>query len=404
MNPLQQVIGTRHEYQFKGWQKAFYLLLSCFLIVIGIFSSALGHSAQSGPFGGLMGLFFVAIGLYLLLTALRSRLIIDGTRIEVRGAFKENSADLSQIEGFRTVSTRNGTFIQLYLKEGRGKITLSKSFKTDDDYRAWFQQIPDLDARDRDALLEEISRQQELGASPEERLATLKQAKTWNVVTIVVAVAAAIGLNFGATAFRLPAAVVLALVPVVVQRLVSQSPLLYALFARKSDPRAELSFALMISGFGFMLWIHNYHFISMQSLLMVAALVTLVYTAAFFNSVSQNQSRIGTLIGLIIFAGMYSYGLVIAADTLTDNFAPTTYSTQVTGKHTTRGKSTTYYLVLAPWGPVETTKEISVSSATYRDTQRGDTICLDLHPGRIHFPWYQIVDCPTAPSSEPAQQ
>jgi len=403
MNSFLQTGATRHEYRLKGWLRVLYLLMGVAFTVGGGFFVFLACVNSESPFEVLIAVFFMGIGLYVLAYALRSRLVIDGARIEVRDAFREHTADLSEIEGFRTISSRNGTYMQLYLKEGRGKITVSQSFNTDDDYRAYFQQLTDLDARDRDLLLEEISHDTELGSTPEERLSALKQAKTWSIVAIVVAIAAAAGLIFGDAALHLPSAVVLALAPVAAFFLMQHSPLLYAIFKKKSDPRAELSFVLMIASFGLYFYIHDLHFVSMQPLLLMIVIVAFAYIAAFFNSARKNSSPTGALIGLIFFGAIYSYGLAIVVNSLADNTKASIYIVPVTGKHVVHGKSTTYYLDLAPWGPVEDPNKISVSSSFYDNTAVDDQICLGLHPGRLRASWYQLAACPAPANSQPVQ-
>jgi len=402
MDFMQQASTTRHEYRLKAWQRVLFMLLSVAMIGGGFAVSIV--AAKSGrAVEVIMPIFFIGMGLYLAAYALRSRVVIDGTRIEVRDAFRDRAADLSEIEGFRTISSRNGRYTQLCLKEGRGKVTISQSFDTDDDYRAWFQQLTDLDARDRDMLLDEISRDSQLGSTPEERLNALKQAKTISIAIIAAAVAAAVGLSFGASDLHLLSAVVLALVPVVEILLMQRSPLLYTVFKKKADPRAELSIALIIAGFGLFLGVRNLHFVSMQPILLMAVPVALVYIASFFNSARKNSSPIGSLYGLLVFSALYSYPLVVLADTLLDAAKPDSYTVPVIGKHMVHGRSTTYYLDLAPWGPLQNPNKISVSSSFYRDAEPGDQICLDLHPGRLHAPWYQRVDCSVAPVSEAPQ-
>jgi hypothetical protein len=403
MNSFQQISETRHEYRLKGWQRWLFILLGGVMAAGGVFVSILAFANSANPFEAIMPLFLIGIGIYLAAYALRSRLVIDGARIEVRGALKEYTADFSQIEGFRTISSRNGSYTQLSLKEGRGKITISQSFDTDDEYRAWFQQLTDLDARDRDALLAEISRDAELGSTPEERLNALKQAKTINILAIVVTIAAAAGLNFGAVNLRLPSAVVLALMPVAVLLLIQRSPLLYEFFKKKADPRAEVSFVLMAAGLGLLFRIRETEFVSLQPLLFLIVPVALVFLAAFFNSARKNSSPAGAFIGLLFFAGIYSYGLAVVMDTVADRSNAATYMVSVMGKHESHGKSTTYYLELAPWGPVEEPNKLSVSSSIYSNTEAGDSICLALHPGRLHAQWYQLAACPAEPAQQPAQ-
>ena len=346
---------------------------------------------------------FSVLGFYVCAWALRSRLVLEGTRIEVRGAVNENTADLSEIEGFRTISSRNGAYTQLCLKEGRCRITISQSFSTDDDYRAWFQQLTDLDARDRDALLDKISQDAELGATPEERLSVLSQAKTISMVAAAVAIAAAIGLNFGAVDFHLPSAAVLALAPAIVLFLMRQSPLLYTMFKQKSDPRADFSIVLLAVGFGLAMPYYRVEFVSMKPLLALIVIVALVYIAAFFNFRNGSQPIAASMLVLLFIALFYSFGLAIEADILLDRAQSTTYTVQVTGKHIHRGKSTTYYLNLASWGPLQEPNQIKVTSRFYNDTQAGDQICVELHPGRLQAAWYQLAECPATPATEPAQ-
>jgi len=106
---------------------------------------------------------------------------------------------------------------------------------------------------------------------------------------------------------------------------------------------------------------------------------------------------------VLFFASFYGYGLIVVADTLADTSKSDTYSVPVIGKHTTSGRSTSYYLDLEPWGPIEGKNEISVSSTIYDQVSRGDQICLGLHQGRLRAPWYQLTDCPAEPDAVPVQ-
>jgi len=367
----------------------------------GVFVAGTTNSDTDRLAGLLAALPLVGVGILLLAMALRSRIVIDGLRIEVRNAFRERTADLSQIEGFRTVTSRNGSYTQLWLKDGRGKISFSNFFDADDDYRAWFQQIIDLDKQDREALLDEISRDTELGTTPEERLSALSSARRKNVAGIVLVVAAAAGLNFFGETLLLPSAVVLALSPLAVLLLVQRSPLLYVLFGKKVDPRADLGFIAIVAGIGLLFHTFEFEFPSMTPLLLPVVLVALVYLAAFFNSSRKSFSSPGTVIGLLFAAILYGYGLIVFVNTGLDNAKPTVYAVEVNGKHETSGKSTTYYLELAPWGPLREPNEISISSSVYGEFQRGDQICLGLHPGRLHTAWYRIVACPIQPNATP---
>lgn len=394
MNSIPQTSAVRHEYRMRGTPR--YLLLgmgglfACLAIVV-VSNSV--HSLTTSPFSLFMPLFFFVAAACMVLWPLRARLVLDGKRIEVRSLFSERFADLNEIEGYRTIQTRNGSYTKLYLKQGQRAITVSNSFTTDDDYRAWFQQIPDLDKRDREAILEEISHEQELGATPEERLGKLANAKTWGIFITVVSGAAAVALVFGESILRGPGFVVLTVTPVGAFFLLQRSPLLYAVFKQKADPRAELSYSLIVSGFGLTLSCTRLHFVSFEGLLPVIVPVGLAHFFAFYTASQMVSSRPGRIPALLFFAGFFAVGFGMLADTIADTAPATTYSADVIGKHISRGRSTTYYLELAPWGPQATPNNVSVSSKDYGNFGIGDQVCLSLHPGSLHAPWYQLVDC-----------
>jgi hypothetical protein len=110
------------------------------------------------------------------------------------------------------------------------------------------------------------------------------------------------------------------------------------------------------------------------------------------------------LIGVLFFAIMYGYGLAVVADTLPDRSKSTSYTVTITGKHATSGsRTTTYYLNLEPWGPIEKPNVVTVSRDFYRDAAPGDGVCLDLHAGALRVPWYKLVSCPAQPASQPPQ-
>jgi hypothetical protein len=405
MDSLQQMGSGRHEYRFKNWYRWFYLLFGVVVIAGGFFMAAKILSEPDLIVLAATMMIFPIMGLYILAYALRSRLILDGSRIIVRGVFKEKAADLSEVEGSRIVSSRNGSYMLLYLKEGRGKITISQSFDTDDDYRAWFQKIIDLDARDRDALLAEISQDAELGSTPEDRLAALKQAKTINIAAIAFTIAVAIGVNLNLTPanYRLFLSILLALAPFAVMMLIHRSPLLYSLFKKEADPRADVAFILMAAGFGLAFTAADIEFVSMKPLLFLNIPVALICIAAFYGPSRKYNSQVAVLFGVLFVSLPYSFGLAVAANKMLDRAKPAIYIVPITGKHESHGKSTTYYLELAPWGPIDHPNEISVASDFYRDIQPGDQVCLGLHPGRLHAAWYQLAECPaqTTPAQTP---
>lgn len=390
----------RNEYGMKTWQKIFYILLGMLLIgVAAIGCVTYAYAQQTHLPVLLVPLMFLAMGIYTIALAARSMVIIEGTRIQVQSAFRERSAEVSGIEGFRTFSTRYGRVLQFRLKDGLGTINVPGYFDTDDYFRKWTEQVTDLDQSGRHAILDEISREESLGATPEERLKALTTAKTWGIFLLIVAIATDIGLFVPDLVPRLPLVLILALIPVIAILLVLRSPLLYTVFKPKADPRAELGYALLACSLGLLIPVAGLHLVSLQPLLLVIVPVSLAYCAALFNTVQKNAISAGIPVVLLMLACAYSYCLGVAADTLEDAAQVTRYTTSVAGKHTSSGRSTSYILVLAPWGPVQSANQINVSRSTYRQTEIGDQVCLDLHPGTLKAPWYQAANCSYPPGT-----
>ena len=402
MQPEMQVALTRREYPVKTWKKSLWLLLGVLLLCGSFLMGASGAFRAGGTAALIPALFFVGGGLWSIASAIRSRLAIDGTRIEVQTAFRDRTADLGEIEGYRTVQTRNGSYTQLQLKNGAGTVSIPNDFDVDEDYRRWMAQIPNLDEKDREELLDEIKKREDLGATPDERMGALATAKTIGIFSTIVAVLLAIVSNFAPPFFQVLAGLLLALAPVFVFAMVKRSPLLYALFKRKQDPRAELAFVLMAASFGFLFSLTGVHLVSIRPVAPIVVALACMYCAPALAGGLDKASLFGRAFALIFFAGLYGYSLTVAVDARLDQAPATPYRTTLARKYESHGRSTSYIFYLAPWGPFDTTSRVGVSSGKYQATEVGDTVCVNLHPGTLRAPWFEVVDCWSQPAPEQA--
>ncbi|HEY2473110.1 MAG TPA: hypothetical protein VGI45_35345 [Terracidiphilus sp.] len=397
MNTTQQIASARHEYQLKGWYRSFLLIMGAPAISGGIVFAFLTSKGSNTALPVLMTGLFLFSGIYLIALAIRSRVVIEGNRLEIRGAFTDRSAELSELRGYRTISSRNGKHTQIYLNNGRKSLTLSNLFDRDSTFDTWLRRVPDLDHQDREAILEKISQDPTLGATPQDRLAALSQAKTNSMFALAIAVVSAIAANWGIPALYLAFSVVLALVPIVLAVMLHRAPLLYAVFRRKGDPRAELLYALIVCSFGLLIRARGVRFVTLHSVGLVIGLLILAYMGAFYQSFFESTSPSRTFFALLLFSMLYGYGLVATADAVDDESTSTHYVVHVLGKHYTTGRSRAFYLELEPWGPLQSPNNLGVSQTVYEKAQAGDEICIDLRPGRLNVPWYTQVSCSAVP-------
>jgi uncharacterized protein (DUF697 family) len=398
MNITEQAIGMRHEYRMKGWYRSFLLILGAPAVAGGMVMCALAMKTVNMNLPLMMTALFLGFGIYLIALALRSRVIIEGARLEIRGAFTDRSAEISEIEGYRTISSRNGKYTQIFLSNGASPLSFSNLFDRDSTFDSWFRRIPNLDERDRDALLEKISNEQQLGATPQDRLGALSQAKTNSILALAIAVAAAIAANWGIPALYVPFSFALALVPIALAVLLHRAPLLYVVFKRKADPRAELVYALVAASFGLLIRARSVHFVSLRSVGMVIAIIVIAYLGAFYHSLFESNSPTRTFFALLLFSGLYAYGAIVVADAVGDTSSAAHYAPQVVRKYYTTGRSRSFYLVVEPWGPISHANRLGVSKQIYDKAEPGDRGCLDLRAGRLNAAWYTQVPCAGARS------
>jgi len=242
-------------------------------------------------------------------------------------------------------------------------------------------------------VIGEIEMNQELDATAEDRLAKLSTAKKLNIALSGLAIAASIAFMLGNVPLRLPAAVVLALLPGLLIYLLHRDPSLYAMFKPRRDQRTNLGIAFLICGLGLILGSSHLHFVDAPILGVYVVLVALLCCVGVFSSGSQNSEFLSAVFGMLILGVLYSWGLAMTADALLDKSPPATYIAAVQDKHESHGRSTSYYLDLTPWGPFDRPNSVSVSHTTYDDAFIGERICLELRPGVLHVRWYQVVPC-----------
>ncbi len=404
MHSLDQTSTTRRECPLTAGRK---ISQSVFA---GVFFVGAGFFLKSAvnPIGRdfvlAIGGISLILGLMLVAQAWTSRLILDGDRIEVRSAFRTHSATRAEIEGLRKIENQYGRWTRVYLKQDLGSFSVSDFFTGNEDLKEWFKSLPDLDGRDADEITKEVNLQepqvqQETGTSKAFGL-----AKAWAIGLSVLAGAASIPVMFVSYAplYRTSLIVLLAC-PIVGILLLHRSPLLFAIFKRKPDPRADLGFLLIWPGLGVIFSYQSSndptHLVDFFQLIYWVLAVLVLLLGAVFPSAWKSPSRWAVLFFLIITGGMYSIGLVNSVDTLLDHSAPSPYETWVLKKSESHSsKGTRYFLRVAPWGPINYSEDVDVPMRTYNTTRVGDPVCYGLHPGFLHGLWYTPISCTEQPT------
>lgn len=106
--------------------------------------------------------------------------------------------------------------------------------------------------------------------------------------------------------------------------------------------------------------------------------------------ISMPNSRWGAIAMAFFCALAYGYGAVVAFNCVFDEAPPRVYSVNVLNKHTSSGKTTTYYLEVGSWGPRTAPEDVTVTEATYDRTMPGDSVQVYQSPGRLGVPWFIV--------------
>lgn len=405
VNPVEPLVATRHEYRLRNAQSVPSMVIGVIMVAAAVpITWLLLTSANPSSATTLVVLdcAMLGTGAWLLSWVLRSRLVLENNQLRVCNGGLERVYDASQIDGVRSIPVRYGSIPMLCLRGSSTRIQYSR-FATDEFFRTWLAQFPDFDEQERKAILDQITQDQELGATPEERLGALTVAKTWSIGLSIVAGLAAAGFVFGPAEAKLPLGAALLLTPVIVMVLLHGSPHIYAFFKRRADPRAELMFPVALAAPALLIGslqvfpAAEINLISFSPLLVWILVVVAVFLLAFYRSAQANFQPSRAVFSLLVLAALFGAGAAMWADVWGDQAPPALYRAQVIEKYyhvsSGRSRSTTYYLETDEWGP-ELIRRVQVSRPLYRNTSAGDSVCLSRKPGLLHAPWYQAMACP----------
>jgi hypothetical protein len=337
---------------------------------------------------------FVIFGIYAILSALRSRLVLFADRVENHGVFSTRELRRDQILGRRFLETRRRTLV-LVPRDGDRKLKVEPTLRTDEAFREWMESLSDLDARDLKASQEEIAGGPEGSATREDRLQSLaggkKLAQKLNIAAWVIA----------GWAWLYPrpynlAITLLILMPWLAVILMARSEGLFHIDQRRNDAHPSLGPMFIMPGLILAVRaLNDMHALEWKPALglsIVIGSVLWIFTAVKVDT--DLRSRRVSLVILPFIMLAYGYGAGMEINALLDRSAPSVYSVHVMHKHISSGRHRTYDLLLEPWGPEAQSENISVSSSLYRSVTVGDRVCVALKPGALNIAWFAVHACP----------
>jgi hypothetical protein len=345
---------------------------------------------------------FLLLGIYLIAAVLTSRLILGPDFIEVKDFLSSKVFYRSDIAGYRILPTQYISTLVFQPKAAeRKKLKIPLYFRTDDAFREWFIDIPNLDREDLSqsmAELEAVVAHDSPGSdATEERIAgAYRTVRILNWAAGIASVWAWIYPN----PYRL-AMLAVGVLPFIIIVLLARSHGLYQIEGRRNDARPSLAGAFIFPSCALAYRaIQDLHFLEWKPLLLTTLALAAVLTIFLAQSDPHFYNRAVAVISTFFIGTMFSFGVLAHFDVLADHSSPASYQTQVLEKRADNGRTTTYYLRVSPWGPRQNADEIEVPHALYNAISPGQLVSIHLYSGALHLPWFSVS--PIAPPAQTA--
>jgi hypothetical protein len=395
-NPLSMQVYTLS----RSWKYFIYLL--SLLIIAGAVGGTIwwllspdDHSSPALVIPFI--LLFIAGSVWMAQEARIGQVIIGPDFIQIKGTVINRELLFTQIKGFRV----DKNYIRFFPNTiDLKRISISTYIGHSADIHAWAQaHFPDLDlqeaAENLQAALED-NRYSHL--SEEERTVLLKRAVLVTRIIQGLSVVSAIAVYFfGSSAMGIYALLILIAIPWIAIGAMYYYKGLITINAKKDSLLPSLEFAFFPAAFAlFLLALTSLKVLHLEHMWMPFAAIIFLAGLLLWRVGSQGAFNPGnlavprTVATYLVILAVYSYGAVIMINCYFDRTPATYYEVTVINKRISKGKTTTYYLELAPWGPVTGNDEVQVSKAFYNKMPVDKSVALYLRTGLLDIPWYFV--------------
>jgi hypothetical protein len=124
-----------------------------------------------------------------------------------------------------------------------------------------------------------------------------------------------------------------------------------------------------------------------------AGAVAAVFFIAAIRREANLRRRWWRLLIAALLTGAYAFGVLGQANVLFDLAPQSVLRSRIIDKHPGRNRTATYYLTLAPWGPITGTADATVPHDVYDRAEIDDPACIRLHDGALGMAWFTAAPC-----------
>ncbi|SKA30366.1 PH domain-containing protein [Chitinophaga eiseniae] len=184
----------------------------------------------------------------------------------------------------------------------------------------------------------------------------------------------------------------IAMLPVTVAALEYHKGLLIIADGRKIDTLPPVLMVFIFCAIGLFVVAVPVFSLRQKELLQGALIITGVFTllVIFVNRHWKLafSGKLWSVIMFVVFFTPASYDSLVYINTYFDDSPPALFETTIYDKRISKRRTTSYYLMVEPWGPVKSAVSIPVKKKKYEATAVGAVIKMELHRGALGVPWY----------------
>jgi hypothetical protein len=336
-------------------------------------------------------------GIAMILSGAGTRVVLQPDAIEVHGLWRTKRMVRTEIAGRRAHQMESGgpgmRLLPRYTSDD--SLALPQSLKTDAEFYAWFADIPDVDAKERQASLDEYLRDNSEAGSAEEKMQRLRNAARVSRYFAWITIAVFFWVAVYPHPYD-PAVLIAAMLPWLAAGLSVARGSVYRLDTTANDVRINLFPTLVLPGFALMLRAtFDSDLLDWGRAVWMTAVGGIAGIGLCVIFVRELRTQRASQVALSMLILPYSYGVVVLGNMKLDSADADQFRTQVLDASIDTSNGRRFNLRLAPWGPRSEAEEVDVGQAFYKRTTKGDTVCVYVHRGAFAIRWFEVWDCPS---------
>ena len=238
---------------------------------------------------------------------------------------------------------------------------------------------------------ENITQDQRLGINEEDRFKSLKKASTINRIIFFMIIGIAIA-SFIFSKYNEIFIVVLCIIPFILMMIVPFSNGLIKFDTKRISlyPSISGGFIIPILALTLKCFFFFSRIVSWEKIILPMVLLTLLITVVFFITNKNEKITKSAIGGLLFFAILYSFAATVNINTLGKQEIAETYISEIYEKRISRGRTTTYYLTVSPWGNRNNNNDVEVGRNFYDSVEVNDSITIHIISGLLDIRYYII--------------